>query len=1086
MASNSDTSMSALGMFYDAILSVGKQEGKKNGETAAPDFVAGKVSDALATSMVQLGSAIGANPAVFENVTNTVYGYVAEKTTIGKLNAKQVLPFDIAQLLPTITYNLGTTTLPNAYEKSMQGGYSSTIDAEAKIEFGNPNDAIIGDPKKIADAAAAAYWENIKKIRNVKFWAGVGESAQNAAHYWMMTSQEGIPNDIAATVVNARIPNNLTKNVQVGVIDDKNPFATAALNLNLDAKTVVEAKNKASLVAGSALSMYSGITDQKQRDEFTSYTQKDLFEEVRKEYNSRVAGKPGYNKAESFFDIFDQRDKNGNFLLVKSQKDLFNGPTSDGDVLQASFQAALAKAKSNALYSANLKSNIAAFESKVLNDTEFTGLIKTFGAATEKALPKKTFGPGKQPLSSISSASLADASLNITVPTDLTGIVQLGAAGLGASLRSKGKPRAANAIESAAARSPFFDGNMTVAEKIRYGLERNASLPPLNQIITPVMVIAGDAKGFQGLINGLGGWTGTGPLVAKYGVDVFQAFGQNNAKSFMLSKDDGSKANGLLKFAYGVDKVDNVLTGKTVKNYEAAVAQFAKPMFLVSENANSAQKLAYRIYVNHPVNAAKGLLNGEYHAHKLHMASGYGAMYRDKFVGGLFRSEDLGTMFAAGSANATFFKGKSFGSLFENVNSKESRQGIKALRDHLNNTWNTIKDKNSSEAKNIVRAHAVLSRLEKMNSPGNKWIIDKWQKFHKYAGLPAALQKKALEAFKKFMWKQTVKLATKIGAKAALEAAAAAFTAGTSLVFTRGYAIVNALTFGTLDKIVGGFIKLTFETVMLFVLVAITIVVFLSTIAVKSSVALRDFAQMGFIEQGVLLPPDPDYVPQYQSYQEPEPTGIPIDPVDIISIPGDKGIDVSHWDGDIDWVKAKSSGNVEFAFIKATEGTSFIDDKFKKNWAGAKAAGVPRSAYHFFLGDLSGRAQAQHYLNIVDKAGGGEDFQLAVDVEWPYKRDRASTSTAARNLKEMVDYIEQARGTKPFIYTSYYAWKDIVGNPSWAGDDYPLWVANYTTGKGPSILPVGWTKWVIWQYTDKGVIPGIPSAVDLDVKNDAK
>jgi lysozyme len=83
------------------------------------------------------------------------------------------------------------------------------------------------------------------------------------------------------------------------------------------------------------------------------------------------------------------------------------------------------------------------------------------------------------------------------------------------------------------------------------------------------------------------------------------------------------------------------------------------------------------------------------------------------------------------------------------------------------------------------------------------------------------------------------------------------------------------------------------------------------------------------------------------------------------------------------------------------------------------------------------------------------------------------------DTKLFLDTVEAQTGRKPVIYTSPYFWNTyMVPNPAWASD-YDLWVAHWTSNPQP-LLPNGWSTWTFWQYTDRGIIPGIPSAVDLD------
>lgn len=187
---------------------------------------------------------------------------------------------------------------------------------------------------------------------------------------------------------------------------------------------------------------------------------------------------------------------------------------------------------------------------------------------------------------------------------------------------------------------------------------------------------------------------------------------------------------------------------------------------------------------------------------------------------------------------------------------------------------------------------------------------------------------------------------------------------------------------------------------------------------------------------------------------------------------GDAGIDVSKWQGEIDWQKVVAVG-YKFSLIKASEGQT-TDPRFFANWQGAKAAGILRGAYTFFRSDVSVDLQAKYFLNLLkDDAG---ELAPVLDVE----RDDAGLSNQAftQAIKKWLDIVEQATGKKPIIYTSHYRWKELTESPSWASQ-YPLWVAHYTVAPKP-LLPTGWTDYYLWQYTDKGNISGIDGNVDLN------
>lgn len=183
-------------------------------------------------------------------------------------------------------------------------------------------------------------------------------------------------------------------------------------------------------------------------------------------------------------------------------------------------------------------------------------------------------------------------------------------------------------------------------------------------------------------------------------------------------------------------------------------------------------------------------------------------------------------------------------------------------------------------------------------------------------------------------------------------------------------------------------------------------------------------------------------------------------------------IDVSHWNGEIDWPQARAGG-VTHAYIKASEATVFTDSRFAANWNGARAAGVRRGAYHFFRGHADGAAQAQHFAAVVGADQGG--LPPAIDVE-----SAAGGVTRAQyttRLKACLDETAQRFGRAPVIYTNAHMWELLTTLPGWIAD-YALWLA--APGQIDPPLPAGAADWWLHQYSWTGAVPGIVGHVDLD------
>ncbi len=194
------------------------------------------------------------------------------------------------------------------------------------------------------------------------------------------------------------------------------------------------------------------------------------------------------------------------------------------------------------------------------------------------------------------------------------------------------------------------------------------------------------------------------------------------------------------------------------------------------------------------------------------------------------------------------------------------------------------------------------------------------------------------------------------------------------------------------------------------------------------------------------------------------------------------GIDVSRWQGAIDW-QAVAADGIVFAFIRVSDGDpagdGVADSRFDENWAAAKAAGIMVGAYQFFRPNQNVDAQADF---LVDKLGGQlepGDLPPVIDVE---ADGGLSDSQVAAAIRQWLERVESQLGVKPIIYTSAYLWAEYTGDSMDFGD-YPLWVAHYTDPSGPFWVPDGWSDWRFWQYSSSGSVSGISGNVDMDFFN---
>ncbi len=190
-----------------------------------------------------------------------------------------------------------------------------------------------------------------------------------------------------------------------------------------------------------------------------------------------------------------------------------------------------------------------------------------------------------------------------------------------------------------------------------------------------------------------------------------------------------------------------------------------------------------------------------------------------------------------------------------------------------------------------------------------------------------------------------------------------------------------------------------------------------------------------------------------------------------------KGIDVSYYQGNIDWAAARADG-VEFAFIRASDGLGYIDSKFEQNWAAAGAQGILRGTYQFFRPAQDPIAQAELVLGKLAAAPG--ELPPVIDVE---DADGLAPEAVEAAVRAWIDRVRAAIGRDPIIYTGFYFWRDEVGAPDLTAS--PLWHAQYTSAACPNIAPP-WADWAFWQFTSTGRVAGIDGDVDINRWNGAR
>lgn len=201
------------------------------------------------------------------------------------------------------------------------------------------------------------------------------------------------------------------------------------------------------------------------------------------------------------------------------------------------------------------------------------------------------------------------------------------------------------------------------------------------------------------------------------------------------------------------------------------------------------------------------------------------------------------------------------------------------------------------------------------------------------------------------------------------------------------------------------------------------------------------------------------------SFQNPWPGRYPV-----------RGVDVSHYQGEIDWPAIAGQG-IDFAFVKATEGSSWRDPFFAANLDGAKAAGLRTGAYHFFSFDSAPETQAENFIAAVPET----DLPPAVDLEFYGSYDRAppDAETVRENLAALLAVLTKHYGQRPIVYTTMRCYRLYLRG--WDGE-FDLWIRDVL--RQPA-LAEGET-WVFWQYSSKGRLEGFSGEepfIDLNVFN---
>lgn len=183
------------------------------------------------------------------------------------------------------------------------------------------------------------------------------------------------------------------------------------------------------------------------------------------------------------------------------------------------------------------------------------------------------------------------------------------------------------------------------------------------------------------------------------------------------------------------------------------------------------------------------------------------------------------------------------------------------------------------------------------------------------------------------------------------------------------------------------------------------------------------------------------------------------------------GIDVSEYQGEIDWeaVDSIESRPIRFVFVRATCGNDREDNRFDANWKGAKK--FIRGAYHYYRPDENSLEQAKRFIKTVHLKAG--DLPPVLDIEQlPANQSMARLKVG---LQKWLDAVEKHYGVKPILYSGQKYYEDFLKEEFSA---YTFWVANYNF-----FAEEMQSDWLFWQFSEKGLVNGIPEKVDVNLYN---
>jgi len=186
-----------------------------------------------------------------------------------------------------------------------------------------------------------------------------------------------------------------------------------------------------------------------------------------------------------------------------------------------------------------------------------------------------------------------------------------------------------------------------------------------------------------------------------------------------------------------------------------------------------------------------------------------------------------------------------------------------------------------------------------------------------------------------------------------------------------------------------------------------------------------------------------------------------------------RGIDVSHFQGNVNWDEVKAGG-MHFGIAKATQGMTYVDPEFANNWKGIMDNGLYRGCYHFYVAADDPIKQAENFVNTIKELG-QHHLPPALDLEGG-DIGGLDVSQYQANVLKWLTYVEKELNIQPMIYTNGPFGNEYLDNKEFS--KYKLWIAEY--GSKEAHVPKIWEdkSWSGWQFTSHDQLKGVNGSVD--------